>query len=115
MRVGVIIWSLVPGRGVGECGARLVVVLRLYLFCFSFVEVRRPLIIFHSTGYPSGISVLFGGKRCGKFGGVLEGIFVRSSLSAVNLSPPPILDFIGTRITIAHLDELFNKIHEYFN
>ena len=58
MRVGVIIWSLVPGRGVGECGARLVVVLRLYLFCFSFVEVRRPFIIFHSTGYPSGISVL---------------------------------------------------------
>ena len=27
----------------------------------------------------------------------------------------PFLDFIGTRMTIAHLDELFNKIREYFN
>ena len=36
-------------------------------------------------------------------------------LSAVKLGLPPFLDFIGTRIIIAHLDELFNKIHEYFN
>ena len=34
------------------------------------------------------------------------------SLSAVELGLP---DFIGTRITIAHLDELFNKIYVYFN
>ena len=27
----------------------------------------------------------------------------------------PVLDFTATRITIAHLDELFDKIHVYFN
>ena len=46
------------GGGVIKSGAMSVVFLRLYLFCFSFVEVRRPLIIFHSTGYPSDVSVL---------------------------------------------------------
>ena len=39
----------------------------------------------------------------------------KTPLSAVKLGLPPFLDFIGTRIIIAHLDELFNKIHEYFN
>ena len=37
----------------------------------------------------------------------------RFHLSAVKLGLPPIRIFFGTRITIAHLNGLFNKIHEY--
>ena len=41
--------------------------------------------------------------------------WMRMDVSDVKHGLTPNSGFIGTRTTIAHLNEIFNKIHEYFN